>query len=133
MPRSGAPRRVRSRRRARSTRISTHDRCRVARRKQNTMAVITYREALRQAMREEMERDASVFVIGEEVAEYQGTFRVTEGLLEQFGPLRCVDTPISEEGFTGLAVGAAMMGLRPIVEYMTWNFGIRAMDQIVNH
>jgi pyruvate dehydrogenase E1 component beta subunit len=97
------------------------------------MAVITYREALRQAMREEMERDDSVFVIGEEVAEYQGTFRVTEGLLEQFGPLRCVDTPISEEGFTGLAVGAAMMGLRPIVEYMTWNFGIRAMDQIVNH
>jgi pyruvate dehydrogenase E1 component beta subunit len=97
------------------------------------MAEIKFSEALRQALAEEMERDASVFIIGEEVAEYQGTFRVTEGLLERFGPMRVVDTPISEEGFTGLAVGAAMTGLRPVVEYMTLNFGIRAMDQIVNH
>lgn len=97
------------------------------------MAVLKYAEALRQAMAEEMERDERVFIIGEEVAEYQGTFRVTEGLLQRFGPQRVVDTPISEEGFTGLAVGAAMAGLRPIVEYMTFNFGIRAMDQIVNH
>jgi pyruvate dehydrogenase E1 component beta subunit len=97
------------------------------------MPVITFREALRQALAEEMERDPEVFVIGEEVAEYQGTFRVTEGLLERFGPMRCVDTPISEEGFTAVAVGAAMMGLKPVLEFMTVNFGIRALDQIVNH
>src|SRR5262245_57806910 len=97
------------------------------------MPVITYREALRQALAEEMERDDSVFVIGEEVAEYQGTFRVTEGLLERFGERRVVDTPISEEGFTGVAVGAAMDGLRPVVEFMTINFCIRALDQIWNH
>jgi pyruvate dehydrogenase E1 component beta subunit len=97
------------------------------------MAVLKYAEAIRLAMSEEMERDDRVFIMGEEVAEYQGTFRVTEGLLEKFGPKRVVDTPISEEGFTGLAVGAAMAGLRPIIEYMTINFGIRAMDQIVNH
>lgn len=97
------------------------------------MAVLKYAEAIRVAMSEEMERDDRVFIMGEEVAEYQGTFRVTEGLLQKFGPMRVVDTPISEEGFTGLAVGAAMAGLRPIVEYMTINFGIRAMDQIVNH
>jgi pyruvate dehydrogenase E1 component beta subunit len=97
------------------------------------MAVSTFRDALRQALAEEMERDPNVFVIGEEVAQYEGTFRVTEGLLKQFGEQRVVDTPISEEGFTGLAVGAAMAGLRPVVEYMTINFGIRAMDQIVNH
>src|SRR5918999_702986 len=97
------------------------------------MPVIKFSEALRQAMAEEMERDPSVFILGEEVAEYQGTFRITEGLLERFGPQRVVDTPISEEGFTGLAVGAAMAGLRPIVEYMTLNFGIRAVDQIVNN
>ena len=97
------------------------------------MAVITYREALRQAMAQEMERDPDVFVMGEEVAEYQGTFRVTEGLLEKFGPMRVVDTPISEEGFTAVAVGAAMAGLKPIIEFMTVNFSIRALDQIVNH
>lgn len=97
------------------------------------MPVITYREALRQALAEEMERDASVFVIGEEVAEYQGTFRVTEGLLQRFGERRVVDTPISEEGFTAVAVGAAMDGLRPVVEFMTINFCIRALDQIWNH
>jgi pyruvate dehydrogenase E1 component beta subunit len=97
------------------------------------MPVITYREALRQALAEEMERDPEVFIIGEEVAEYQGTFRVTEGLLQKFGPKRVVDTPISEEGFTAVSVGAAMMGLKPVVEFMTINFCIRALDQIVNH
>jgi len=97
------------------------------------MPVMTYREALRRALAEEMERDPEVFVIGEEVAEYQGTFRVTEGLLKRFGPERVVDTPISEEGFQAVAVGAAMMGLKPVVEFMTINFSIRALDQIVNH
>jgi pyruvate dehydrogenase E1 component subunit beta len=97
------------------------------------MPVISYREALRQALAEEMERDPEVFVIGEEVAEYQGTFRVTEGLLKRFGPGRVLDTPISEEGFTALSVGAAMMGLKPVVEFMTINFALRALDQIVNH
>ena len=97
------------------------------------MAVLKYAEAIRLAMAEEMARDDRVFIMGEEVAEYQGTFRVTEGLLQKFGPKRVVDTPISEEGFTGLAVGAAMAGLRPIVEYMTINFGVRAVGQIVNH
>jgi len=97
------------------------------------MPVITYREALRQALFEELERDPEVFIMGEEVAQYQGTFRVTEGLLDKFGPQRVVDTPISEEGFTSLAVGAAMMGLKPIIEFMTINFSIRALDAIVNH
>src|SRR5688500_3886574 len=97
------------------------------------MAVITYREALRRAMAEEMERDPEVFVIGEEVAQYQGTFRVTEGLLDRFGPERVIDTPISEEGFTSVAVGASMMGLKPVLEFMTINFCIRALDMIVNH
>src|SRR5688500_12261232 len=97
------------------------------------MPVITYREALRQAMAEEMERDPEVFIMGEEVAQYQGTFRVTEGLLDRFGPQRVVDTPISEEGFMAVGVGAAMMGLKPVVEFMTINFAMRAMDQIVNH
>lgn len=97
------------------------------------MAVITYREALRQALIEEMQRDESVFIIGEEVGQYEGTFRVTEKLLEMFGERRVIDTPISEEGFTGAAVGAAMVGLRPVVEYMTTNFAIVAMDPIINH
>ncbi|HEY3284655.1 MAG TPA: alpha-ketoacid dehydrogenase subunit beta, partial [Armatimonadota bacterium] len=97
------------------------------------MAVLTYREALRQALIEEMQRDESVFILGEEVGQYEGTFRVTEKLLEMFGERRVIDTPISEEGFTGAAVGAAMAGLRPIVEYMTTNFGIVAMDPIINH
>jgi pyruvate dehydrogenase E1 component beta subunit len=97
------------------------------------MPVITYREALRRALTEEMERDPEVFVIGEEVAQYQGTFRVTEGLLDRFSEERVIDTPISEEGFTAVSVGAAMMGLKPVVEFMTINFAIRAMDQIVNH
>jgi pyruvate dehydrogenase E1 component beta subunit len=97
------------------------------------MSVMTYREALRRALLEEMERDPDVFVIGEEVAQYQGTFRVTEGLLDKFGAERVIDTPISEEGFTAVAVGAAMMGLKPVVEFMTINFCIRALDMIVNH
>jgi pyruvate dehydrogenase E1 component beta subunit len=97
------------------------------------MPIMTYREALRLALTEEMERDPEVFVIGEEVAEYQGTFRVTEGLLQRFGARRVVDTPISEEGFTAVAVGAAMMGMKPVVEFMTINFAIRALDQIANH
>ncbi len=97
------------------------------------MAVMRYSEALRLAMSEEMERDPAVFVLGEEVGQYQGTFRVTEGLLERFGPQRVLDTPISEIAIAGLATGAAMAGLRPIAEFMTWSFALSAMDQIVNH
>jgi len=97
------------------------------------MAVITYREALNQAHREEMRRDESVFLIGEEVAEYEGAYKVSQGLLKEFGPKRVVDTPIAEEVIVGVAVGAAMAGLRPIAELMTINFGLLAMDQIVNH
>lgn len=97
------------------------------------MAVLTLREALNQAMSEEMERDPSVFVMGEEVAEYNGAYKVTKGMLAKFGPMRVVDSPISEAGFCGLGVGAAMVGLRPIIEMMTWNFAIQAFDQIINH
>src|SRR5215468_314867 len=93
---------------------------------------LTVREALRDAMAEEMRRDDSVFLMGEEVAEYQGAYKVSQGLLEEFGARRVIDTPISEHGFTGLGVGAAFAGLRPIVEFMTWNFAMQAMDQIVN-
>ncbi len=96
------------------------------------MAEITVREALGQAMREEMHRDKRVFVMGEEVAEYQGAYKITQGLLEEFGPSRVIDTPITEHGFTGLAIGAAFGGLRPIVEFMTFNFSMQAFDQIVN-
>jgi pyruvate dehydrogenase E1 component beta subunit len=92
----------------------------------------TVREALRDAMAEEMRRDGDVFLIGEEVAEYQGAYKVSQGLLEEFGARRVIDTPISEHGFTGLGVGAAMAGLRPIVEFMTWNFAMQAMDQMIN-
>ncbi len=95
-------------------------------------ATITVREALRDAMAEEMRRDADVFLMGEEVAEYQGAYKVSQGLLEEFGARRVIDTPISEHGFTGLGIGAAMAGLRPIVEFMTWNFAMQAMDQIIN-
>jgi pyruvate dehydrogenase E1 component beta subunit len=97
------------------------------------MAVITYRQALNQALREEMRRDGNVYIIGEEVAEYQGAYKVTEGLLKEFGPKRVVDTPISEEGIAGIGIGSAMVGLRPVVEMMTVNFALLAMDQIVNH
>jgi pyruvate dehydrogenase E1 component beta subunit len=96
------------------------------------MVTMTVREALRDAMAEEMRRDDTVFVIGEEVAEYQGAYKVTQGLLQEFGAKRVVDTPITEHGFAGLGVGAAMAGLRPIVEFMTWNFAMQAIDQIIN-
>ena len=97
------------------------------------MPVMSFREALCAAMREEMRKDPNVFIMGEEVAEYDGAYKVTKGLLDEFGPRRVVDSPISEGGFAGLGVGAAMTGLKPIIEMMTWNFGIQAFDQIINH
>src|SRR5437764_10615345 len=97
------------------------------------MAELMYREALNQALSEEMARDPRVFLMGEEVGRYNGAFKVSNGLLDKFGSARVVDAPISELGFTGLGVGAAMMGLRPVIEMMTWNFAILAMDQIVNN
>ncbi|GGZ31100.1 pyruvate dehydrogenase subunit beta [Echinicola pacifica] len=96
------------------------------------MRIIQFREALREAMTEEMRRDESVFLMGEEVAEYNGAYKVTQGMLDEFGPERVYDTPISEGGFAGLGVGAAMNGLRPIIEFMTFNFSLVAIDQIVN-
>ena len=96
------------------------------------MAVITYREALNMALREEMRRDPRVLVIGEEVGLYEGAYKVTQGLLKEFGDKRIVDTPICESGFTGVGIGAAMLGLRPVIEMMTFNFSILALDQIVN-
>ncbi|MGE4048358.1 MAG: pyruvate dehydrogenase complex E1 component subunit beta, partial [Acetobacteraceae bacterium] len=93
---------------------------------------ITVREALRDAMALEMRRDGDVFLIGEEVAQYQGAYKISQGLLEEFGPKRVIDTPITEHGFTGMAVGAALNGLKPIVEFMTFNFAMQAMDQIIN-
>jgi pyruvate dehydrogenase E1 component beta subunit len=96
------------------------------------MPVITYRDALHDALQEEMQRDDRVFLIGEEVAQYNGAYKVSKGLLEQFGEMRVVDTPITELGFAGLGVGAAMVGLRPVVEFMTWNFALLALDQVVN-
>ncbi len=96
------------------------------------MPTLTYRDALNQALREEMQRDPNVFLIGEEVGVYQGAYKVSRGLLEEFGALRVVDTPIAELGFAGIGVGAAMAGLRPVVEFMTWNFAVLALDQIVN-
>ena len=96
------------------------------------MVTMTVREALRDAMAEEMRRDDTVFLMGEEVAQYQGAYKVSQGLLEEFGARRVIDTPITEHGFAGLGVGAAFAGLRPIVEFMTWNFAMQAIDQIVN-
>ncbi len=96
------------------------------------MVTMTMREALRDAMAEEMRRDPDVFVIGEEVAEYQGAYKVTQGLLDEFGARRVIDTPITEHGFAGLGVGAALAGLKPIVEFMTFNFAMQAMDQLIN-
>jgi pyruvate dehydrogenase E1 component beta subunit len=96
------------------------------------MVSTTVREALRDAMAEEMRRDADVFIMGEEVAEYQGAYKITQGLLQEFGPKRVVDTPITEHGFAGVGVGAAMTGLKPIVEFMTFNFAMQAIDQIIN-
>jgi pyruvate dehydrogenase E1 component beta subunit len=96
------------------------------------MAVITMREALNQALAEEMQRDENVFLMGEEVAAYQGAYKVSKGLLEKFGEKRVIDSPITELGFAGLGVGAAMVGLRPVIEFMTFNFSILATDQIIN-
>jgi pyruvate dehydrogenase E1 component beta subunit len=96
------------------------------------MPTLTYRDALNQALREEMQRDPNVLLIGEEVGVYQGAYKVSRGLLEEFGARRVVDTPIAELGFAGVGVGAAMTGLRPVVEFMTWNFALLALDQIVN-
>lgn len=96
------------------------------------MPVMTYRDALNAALREEMARDPDVFLMGEEVGVYQGAYKVSRGLLEEFGPNRIVDTPITELGFAGVGVGAAMVGLRPIIEFMTWNFALLAIDQIIN-
>lgn len=97
------------------------------------MALKTYRKAVNEAIAEEMRRDANVFIMGEEVARYHGAYKVSEGLLEEFGEKRIIDTPISENGFTGLAIGSALLGLRPIVEFMTWSFSYVAFDQIVNN
>src|SRR5665811_694654 len=96
------------------------------------MPIITYREALNQALREEMSRDDRVFLMGEEVGEYNGAYKVSKGLLEEFGENRVVDSPIAELGFSGVGVGAAMVGLRPVIEFMTWNFALLALDQVVN-
>jgi pyruvate dehydrogenase E1 component beta subunit len=96
------------------------------------MRQIPFREALREAMSEEMRRDNRVFLMGEEVAEYNGAYKVSQGMLAEFGPKRVIDTPIAELGFTAIAVGAAQNGLRPVVEYMTWNFAVLALDQILN-
>ncbi|MEY2540723.1 MAG: pyruvate dehydrogenase component beta subunit, partial [Verrucomicrobiota bacterium] len=97
------------------------------------MREITYRQALNEALAEELERDPNVFLMGEEVAEYNGAYKVSQGLLDRFGPRRIIDTPISENGFAGLGVGAAMVGLRPIIEFMTFSFSLVAFDQVVNN
>src|SRR5438132_3665113 len=96
------------------------------------MGTLTCRDALNQALREEMQRDPNVFLMGEGVGVYQGAYKVSRGLLEEFGPQRVVDTPIAELGFAGIGIGAAMTGLRPVIEFMTWNFAVLALDQIVN-
>jgi pyruvate dehydrogenase E1 component beta subunit len=115
---------------------TTHGRAEIAEAPQvpegTEMVTITVREALRDAMAEEMRRDADVFVMGEEVAEYQGAYKVTQGLLQEFGAKRVIDTPITEHGFAGVGVGAAFAGLKPIVEFMTFNFAMQAMDQLIN-
>jgi len=97
------------------------------------MSTLTFREALRAALDEEMARDDSVILLGEEVGQYNGAYKVSQGLLEKYGPERVIDTPISEEGFTGIGIGAAMAGLRPVVEWMTFNFSLQAVDQIVSN
>jgi len=97
------------------------------------MPVLTYRDALNAALREEMARDDRVFLMGEEVGVYQGAYKVSRGLLQEFGEMRVVDTPITELGFAGVGVGAAMVGLRPVIEFMTWNFAVLALDQVVNN
>src|ERR1700709_1511306 len=97
------------------------------------MRVIRYRDAVREAMIEEMRRDETIFLMGEEVGHYQGAYKVSEGMLEIFGDKRVIDTPIAEAGFAGIGVGAAMSGLRPIIEFMTWNFSAVAFDQILSN
>src|SRR3954463_3056558 len=97
------------------------------------MPSIRYREALKQAMVEEMDRDERVFLMGEEVGHYQGAYKVSEGMLDRFGPSRVIDAPIAESGFAGIGIGAAMVGLRPIIEFMTWNFSAVAFDQILSN
>jgi pyruvate dehydrogenase E1 component beta subunit len=97
------------------------------------MPTLTYRDALNHALREEMARDPDVFLMGEEVGVYQGAYKVSRGLLDEFGPMRVVDTPITELGFAGVGIGAAMVGLRPVIEFMTWNFALLAIDQLVNN
>ncbi|EMY61774.1 pyruvate dehydrogenase complex E1 component subunit beta [Leptospira terpstrae] len=96
------------------------------------MAILTYREALNRAMVEEMEKDPLIYLMGEEVGHYQGAYKVSQGMLSKFGEDRVIDTPISENGFAGIGVGSAMVGLRPIIEFMTWNFSLVAIDQIIN-
>src|SRR5262245_9064405 len=100
---------------------------------ESTSRVLTFREALREAMVEEMERDSSIFLMGEEVGHYNGAYKVSEGMLERFGERRVIDTPIAETGFAGVGIGAAMVGLRPIIEFMTWNFSLVAYDQLVSN
>src|SRR5688500_13022778 len=123
-----SPTRARSRRLKRSMKTSSWTRPP----DQRAMSIITYRDALNQALREEMQRDDRVFLMGEEVGVYQGAYKVSKGMLQEFGEMRVVDTPITELGFAGVGVGAAMVGLRPIIEFMTWNFGLLAIDQVVN-
>ena len=93
---------------------------------------VTVRDAIQSALMEELERDPAVYIIGEEVAKYQGAYKITKGLYDKFGETRIWDTPITEQGFTGLAIGSGMMGLKPVVEFMTWNFALQAIDQIIN-
>src|SRR5918912_347614 len=97
------------------------------------MAIVSYRQALHDTLREEMQRDQNVVLLGEEIGKFEGSYKITAGLLKEFGPERVIDTPIAEEGFVGAAIGAAMLGLRPVVEIMTVNFSLLAVDQIVNH
>src|SRR5947208_11575542 len=97
------------------------------------MPVIKFKEALRQAMTEEMERDENVFLMGEEVAEYNGAYKVSKGMLDKYGPKRVIDTPISEAAFSGLGIGAATVGLRPIIEFMSWSFTLVCLDQLMNN
>src|SRR5919197_3706989 len=97
------------------------------------MAVITYRQALHNPLRQELQRDENVLLMGEEIGVFEGSYKITAGLLKEFGPKRVRDTPIAEEGFVGVAIGAAMLGLRPVVEIMTINFSLLAMDQIINN
>ena len=97
------------------------------------MRTIPFRQALREAMEEEMRRDETVFLMGEEVAQYNGAYKVSQGMLDEFGPRRVIDTPIAELGFAAIGVGAATNGTKPIIEFMTWNFAVLALDQILNH